>query len=113
MKKSKLLGTAGRNRKCCSCCGKHLEFSQKMKHRTTVRFSSSTSGIHPRQLESSYSNREQIFVQQIHRGLYSISCGKHNGKEYDKERMCVCVCVYVCVYKTESLYCTAEINTAL
>ena len=84
-----------------------------MKHRTTVRFSSSTSGIHPRQLESSYSNREQIFVQQIHRGLYSISCGKHNGKEYDKERMCVCVCVYVCVYKTESLYCTAEINKAL
>ena len=30
-----------------------------------------------------------------------------NGKEYRKE--CVCVCVCVCV--TESLCCTAEINT--
>ena len=27
------------------------------------------------------------------------------------KNMCVCVCV--CVYKTESLHCTAEINTAL
>ena len=31
----------------------------------------------------------------------------HNGKEYKKECVCVCVCV------TESLCCTAEINTIL
>ena len=95
MKKLKLLGTAGRNRKCCSCCGKQLEVSQKMKHRTTVRFSSSTSGMYPKQLESSYCNGKQIFVHQSHRGLYPISCDKHNGKEYDKEHACVCVHIYI------------------
>ena len=31
----------------------------------------------------------------------------HNGKEYKKEYMCVCVCI------SESVCCTAEINTAL
>ena len=34
-----------------------------------------------------------------HRDLYSISCDKHNGKEYEKEG----------VYITELLCCTAEI----
>ena len=34
-----------------------------------------------------------------------------NGKEYKKE--CVCVCVYSYIYITESLCCTAEINTVL
>ena len=33
----------------------------------------------------------------------------HNGKEYERE--CEYVCIYVCV--TESLCCTAEINTTL
>ena len=31
----------------------------------------------------------------------------HNGKEYEKE----CVYIYICI--TESLFCTAEINTTL
>ena len=40
----------------------------------------------------------------------------HNGKEYiKKEYVCVCVCVYIYIYiyKTESLCCTAEINTTI
>ena len=32
----------------------------------------------------------------------------HDGKEYIKK-----LYVYVCVYMTESLFCTAEIGTAL
>ena len=38
-----------------------------------------------------------------HRELYSISLINHNGKEYEKEYMYICI--------TESLCCTAEINT--
>ena len=34
-----------------------------------------------------------------------------SGKEYKKKNMCVCI--YICVCVTESLCCTAEINTAL
>ena len=34
---------------------------------------------------------------------------KHNGKEYKKECVHMCVRVYI----TESLFCTAEINTTL
>ena len=35
----------------------------------------------------------------------------HNGKEYEKERVYVYIYIYICI--TESLYCTAEINTTL
>ena len=37
----------------------------------------------------------------------------HNGKEYEKEY--ICIYMYVCVYiqKTESLCCTPEMNTTL
>ena len=38
-----------------------------------------------------------------HRELYSVSCDKPNGNEYEKE--------YICI--TESLCCMAEINTTL
>ena len=33
----------------------------------------------------------------------------HNGKKC----VCVCIYIYIYIYKTESLYCTAEINTTL
>ena len=53
--------------------------------------------------------------------LYSISCDKPNGKQYEKEcvytYMYVCICVYMYVYIsiwiTESLFWTAEISTTL
>ena len=38
----------------------------------------------------------------------------HNGKEYEKEYVCVYIYIYIKnIYKTESHCCTAEINTAL
>ena len=38
----------------------------------------------------------------------------HNGKEYRKERVCVCVYIYnTCINTTESLCCTAVISTTL
>ena len=54
-----------------------------------------------------------------HRGLYSISCDNHKGKEYEKNLRCYgkiwtnfsAKPVQVCV--TESLCCTAEINRTL
>ena len=46
-----------------------------------------------------------------HGELYSISYDKHNGKEYEKERVCVCVYIYACI--TESLCYTAVTNTTL
>ena len=35
----------------------------------------------------------------------------HNGKEYEKEY--IYIYIYIYIYKTESLCCTAEINTTL
>ena len=37
----------------------------------------------------------------------------HNGKEYEKDYIYIYMCVCVCVCVTESLCCTAEINTTL
>ena len=39
-----------------------------------------------------------------HRKLYSISCDKHNGKQYKKQHI---------YFTTESLCCEAEISTTL
>ena len=48
-----------------------------------------------------------------HGELYSTSYDKHNGKEYEKERVCVCVCVCVYACITESLCYTAVTNITL
>ena len=37
----------------------------------------------------------------------------HNGKEYEKEYMYIYICTYMYIYITESLCCTAKINTSL
>ena len=62
-----------------------------------------------------------LYIEWINKKVLLYSMGNyiqypvinHKRKEYEKECMYVCVCVCVCVYIyiTESLCCTAEINT--